>query len=661
MPDDLSTGAEPRLLEQAICEHRAGHLETAEKLYLAILENAPNHAAANHNLGILFAQKGSPDVAASFLKTAAEAAPQQAQHWVSYAEALVAAGAREQARSVLELARSTCSDGRMVEEALSRLERPPMVGPEIEKALRRAIEHHRNGRFIPAIEAYRAVLAQRPELAEVECNLGSALKAAGQIDEARHAFERAIAVNPDLANAHFNLGNLHRQLGEWGPAAKAYRNALRSNPALADAQNNLGTVKLATGNCDEAIAHFRRALELKQVFPSAWNNLGNALQAKGETDDAIAAFKTSLAQDPRHAEAHNSLGVLYGGKAMLGDAQASFRKALDLRPDFADAHNNLANLLMKVPAALPDAISHYKKALEVAPSFVELYDHLGLALCKAHAIPEAFEWFTRGAREREKQSKPSYVSPHRKHHDQEQRDWLKQAGLDTERDMHIVGGERLSGPAISAMNGRAEREWVSANPQIVVIDDFLTTEAFEGLRHFCLASSIWKESFAEGYLGARPESGFACPLLAQVAEELRANYPAIFLGHPLLYAWSFKYDNRLKGTNIHADFAAVNVNFWITPDTANLDKARGGLVVWDTAAPLDWNFESYNRDERAIRGFLAKQGARSIRISYRANRAVIFDSDLFHETDEMSFAAGYENRRINITLLFGDRKAVKQG
>jgi len=226
--------------------------------------------------------------------------------------------------------------------------------------------------------------------------------------------------------------------------------------------------------------------------------------------------------------------------------------------------------------------------------------------------------------------------------------------------MNIIGGERLAGAAINAINGKAEREWVSANPQIVVIDDFLTTEAFEGLRRFCLASSIWKESFAEGYLGARPESGFACPLLAQVAEELRVNYPAIFLDHPLLYAWSFKYDNRLKGTNIHADFAAVNVNFWITPDSANLDKARGGLVVWDTAAPLDWDFESYNRDERTIRDFLAKQDARSIRIPYRANRAVIFDSDLFHETDEMSFAAGYENRRINITLLFGDRKAVKK-
>jgi len=43
----------------------------------------------------------------------------------------------------------------------------------------------------------------------------------------------------------------------------------------------------------------------------------------------------------------------------------------------------------------------------------------------------------------------------------------------------------------------------------------------------------------------------------------------------------------------------------------------------------------------------------------RANRAVIFDSDLFHETDMTDFEKGYENRRINITLLYGWRGGVK--
>lgn len=95
----------------------------------------------------------------------------------------------------------------------------------------------------------------------------------------------------------------------------------------------------------------------------------------------------------------------------------------------------------------------------------------------------------------------------------------------------------------------------------------------------------------------------------------------------------------------------MNVNFWITPDEANLDPERGGLVIWDVAAPLDWDFAKYNDNEGAIRSFLAQSNARSITIPHRANRAVIFDSDLFHETDLIAFRDGYINRRLNITLL----------
>jgi len=132
--------------------------------------------------------------------------------------------------------------------------------------------------------------------------------------------------------------------------------------------------------------------------------------------------------------------------------------------------------------------------------------------------------------------------------------------------------------------------------------------------------------------------------------------PEVFRAHPLKYLWAFKYDSTLSGINIHADFAAVNVNFWITSDEANLDPESGGLVVWDKAAPLDWDFEKYNTDERAIRRFLTEAGAKPVTIPYRANRAVIFDSDLFHETGRLSFQEGYQNRRLNVTLLYGERE-----
>jgi hypothetical protein len=76
-------------------------------------------------------------------------------------------------------------------------------------------------------------------------------------------------------------------------------------------------------------------------------------------------------------------------------------------------------------------------------------------------------------------------------------------------------------------------------------------------------------------------------------------------------------------------------------------------VIWDKQAPLERDFAKFNSDESAAYDFLAESGARPIKVPYRANRAVIFDSSLFHKTDEISFADGYENRRIDITMLYG--------
>jgi hypothetical protein len=57
-----------------------------------------------------------------------------------------------------------------------------------------------------------------------------------------------------------------------------------------------------------------------------------------------------------------------------------------------------------------------------------------------------------------------------------------------------------------------------------------------------------------------------------------------------------------------------------------------------------------------MREFLAGAGARPFVIPHKQNRVVIFNSDLFHKTDSYHFREGYENRRINITLLYGYRQ-----
>ena len=183
-----------------------------------------------------------------------------------------------------------------------------------------------------------------------------------------------------------------------------------------------------------------------------------------------------------------------------------------------------------------------------------------------------------------------------------------------------------------------------------------------------LHSVIWDSpqfNYPGGYLGAKLADGLACPLIFQIAEDLRRTFPRIIKDHRLYQLWAYNYDSRLTGIYIPAALAAVNGNFWITPDQANLNSNSGGLVVYKEKAPLDWAFDLYNSDkadsQRRIRDFLAEGDGGKLVVPYAENRIVMFNSDLFHESDAIDFKPGYENRRTNITLLFGNRLCSPAG
>lgn len=228
------------------------------------------------------------------------------------------------------------------------------------------------------------------------------------------------------------------------------------------------------------------------------------------------------------------------------------------------------------------------------------------------------------------------------------------------RIVHIRDTPRIGRALSSGWDAKEiERRYLLEPPGIVVIDGFLSEPALTALRAFCLESTVWSGNrYADGRLGAFFFAGFNCPLLLQIAEEIRDSFPQVIGSrHPLRQLWGFKNSPYLPGdSTIHADFAAVNVNFWLTPESANLDDGSGGLVVYDVVAPITWDFTMYNESLGLIRDYLRSQHARSITIPYRQNRAIIFNSDLFHATAQVRFRPEYENRRINVTMLYGDRE-----
>jgi hypothetical protein len=381
------------------------------------------------------------------------------------------------------------------------------------------------------------------------------------------------------------------------------------------------------GRPAEAEAICRRILRGRPSHHGANWVLGLILKGQDKRAEAEAAFRRVIAVAPEHVEAYYNLGIVLGAEGKLDDAERVLREAVKRGPDTADPLLGLAGVLFD-KGRFADSIPFYRRGAQLA--YGKGVDNAG-----------------------------GPIAPHKAQHDREQRNYLNNgAAHGATAVFNLEEGARVANGAVNpdSSGGEIEARWRNGSPQIVVIDNLLSDEALDRLRQFCWRSTIWQKVYPDGYLGAMPEHGFACPLLDQIAEELRSRYPKVIGEHPLTLCWAFKYDSQLKGINLHADFAAVNVNFWITPDEANLDAESGGLVVWDQPAPLDWDFDKFNNPGEAVRNSLIENGAKAVTVPHRANRAVIFDSDLFHETDRMTFKEGYLNRRINITMLFGYRE-----
>ena len=434
-------------------------------------------------------------------------------------------------------------------------------------------------------------------------------------------------------------------------AERLYRQLLSRDPAHIGARYYLGLLRFQQGRCEEALLNFDRVLAKQPDHRDALYNRATTLAYMERPAEAMASFDRLLAVEPGHFEALYNRAIALWRLKRPAEALADLDRVLALKADFASAWNIRGNTLRDLHRS-EEALQSYRRALAIAPDYNDALRNLGSPLLETGRLEEGMAAFRHFAETR--QPPDEKISPHKARHDAEQREYRNAQEADR---FHIAPGPRLPQPAVNPDRAGIAAQWRQREPQIVVIDDLLSQPALAALRRFCLESTIWRNSFEEGYLGAFPEDGFACPLLTQIAEELQGAFPDIFASHPLQYLWAFKYDNELQGIKVHADFAAVNVNFWITQDSANLDSESGGLVIWDKAAPADWDFGTYNGEAAPIREFLLSSKAQSVTVPYRANRAVIFDSNLFHETDRMHFKPGYENRRINVTLLYGRRQA----
>ena len=427
----------------------------------------------------------------------------------------------------------------------------------------------------------------------------------------------------------------HHIEGRLSEAETAYRAALIEQPDNPAVLHNLGVLLASSDRLHEAINEFQKAISLDPTYePGLWSG-AKALQQAERYEEAAEAFARVININPEHYGAHLALGKLWLWLGRRDRAMDFLARTMDLRRGenrAGEASKSLTSInrvkllhdieqFRYLATKLRDTgrIGSLKRAYEYAMQKIDWPDDDNTAVDMS---PEQLALFG-----------DSYNYPN-----------------------FIADAAELTGGAVNSqlVVGEILDSFRTKTPGLAWFDDFLEEEALARLRRYLLCSSIWFDfSHIGGFLAAYLEDGLACPLLLQIADDVRGKFPEILEDHPLTQAWAFKGMVGDNPIDLHADDAAISLNFWVTPDIANLSPERGGLEIYTALPPADWAVTDYYQDKNLIQKFLDGQEDQKQTIPYGANRAVLFNSKLFHGSDRPNFATDYESHRINITLLFG--------
>lgn len=272
------------------------------------------------------------------------------------------------------------------------------VAPEA--FLAQAEGYFKEGKLLPAIDAYRQAIAARPEDSAAHVMLARMLVFDGQYEEAQNSAEDALLLNPANSMAHAVRAWALTFQEEHLEAEASVKRALELDPnnALAHAYY----VEILVNSFTSGIGSFEgieKAIEESKVaIALAPNTLethrarGIILEATGNYEEALREFESAIAINSNIADLHLAMGRNYRALGIYDKAVESFTRANALDPK-----NPLPDLYMSRTYA---TIGEYGKAMQYAESAVaddpadtNLRGNLGVMYYRNAYWPEAVEQF----------------------------------------------------------------------------------------------------------------------------------------------------------------------------------------------------------------------------------------------------------------------------
>ena len=225
----------------------------------------------------------------------------------------------------------------------------------------------RNGK--DAVQAFRTVLHDQPELATVHFLLGQAYLQTGENNLAKESFEQAVALYPGQVDARRSLAALESRSGHHQQARVRLDDLLKQRPDDLAALDMLMRVDLITKKWVEAEHTLERLRAISKDSVVTFMAEGQLRQAQGQFDKAGAAYERALALGPNEQDPLVSLVNLDVAQRHADRAKTRLDALLAAQPDHLIAHGLLGEVLT-LTGHPQEADAQFREATRVNPKWI---------------------------------------------------------------------------------------------------------------------------------------------------------------------------------------------------------------------------------------------------------------------------------------------------
>ena len=201
------------------------------------------------------------------------------------------------------------------------------------------------GRHTEAEALYAQRLAQDPKDALALQGMGLSAVREERTADAVHWFSRAIQVRPNDADAQLNLATALFEMGQPEQALPLFQKVRMQRPAERSARLAAwaceAVLQERSGQVIAAIATLQRATDLEPQSAQAWAQLGGLYSRHRQLQSALDCFQRALQIEPERREWIGNFGQLLQELRRFEDAALVFERLLQVWPGAPFVHGKV--------------------------------------------------------------------------------------------------------------------------------------------------------------------------------------------------------------------------------------------------------------------------------------------------------------------------------